>query len=98
MYWPRQLRAGLFRHLAIPPTFGGAASHISALVRMRETSLSTTCDRRCAFSAELCGTTAVWTFACRYSSGTAWLNQADTSYTGAVLAVSGTGLGSAEAQ
>ena len=63
-----QLRAGFARHPAVPPTAGGPAWHISALVRMGETSLSTTCGRCCAFSAEICSTTAVWAFACRYSS------------------------------
>ena len=69
MYGSRQPRSGFFRHLAVPPTVGGSASHISALVKIEETSQLTTCGRRCALSAEICSTTAVWTFACRYSSG-----------------------------
>src|SRR5208337_1863801 len=60
MYRAGQPRSAFLRHLAVPSAVGGPASHISALVRMRETSLSTRSGKRCAFSAEICSTTAVW--------------------------------------
>ena len=50
---------------------GGSASCISALVNVRKRAPLTACGRSRTFSAEICSTTAVWTFVCRYSSGNA---------------------------
>lgn len=76
MYWPLQTDAYFVLHLPRPPTIGGSASCISALVNVRKKPLSTACGRCCAFFTEICSTTAVWAFVCRYSSGSAKFSRA----------------------
>ena len=75
MYRAGQPRSVFLRHLAVPSAVGGSASHISALVRMRETYLSTRFWEALRLLSRNMQHYSSLAFACRYSSGRAWLNQ-----------------------